>query len=72
MLINYFTHIRLIIIFDNNFIFKLFLEKFTPKSDIQISVRLEKLNDKFDNYVVYSKLQKQKVIKILILKRFLI
>lgn len=34
-----------------------------PKGDAQIKVTLEKLNDEYDNYVVYSKLQKQKVRK---------
>lgn len=38
------------------------LETFTPKSDIQISVKIEKVNDQYDNYVVHSKIQKQKVI----------
>ena len=38
-----------------------YIDTFTPKSDIQVSVKLEKINDLFDNYVVYSKIQKQKV-----------
>lgn len=39
-----------------------------PKSDIQVNVRVEKVNDQFDNYVVYSKIQKQKVKNFLLKK----
>ena len=46
---------------NNNLIINLYIGPFMPKGDAQIKITLEKFNDQFDNYVVYSKLQKQKV-----------